>query len=144
MTKRVVILYSQSDHFSRAVEAMQSALPDATLTALLPTGRDDLKNALPERVEVVETPAQALAVIRQLRALDADALCVLYPSPRLRVLAALSGARVRACCGEDGKLRPLDGGLFSVLASLASQRLRGEVRYAWLWLFVRITRAPRP
>ena len=144
MSGRGVILYSQSDHFDKAVEAMRAMHPDATLTVLIPAGREDLT---PDGAEAIELPdsggalARGRAIIRQLRALDADVLCVLYPSPNLRVLAALSGAQTRYWCGEDGKLRPLDERLPGVLANLAWQRFRGEVRYAWRWLVVRLTRA---
>jgi len=146
MSKRVLLLYSQSDHFPRAVEAMRAAHPDTTLTVLLPAGRDDLETGLPAGVESVALPAaggmlgQVRGIVRAMRSMSADALCVLYPSPNLRILAAMSGARERCWCGEDGKLRPLDETIARVLAALAWQRLRGELRYAWLWVLVRCTR----
>jgi len=147
MSGRVVLLYSQSDHFLIAVEAMRAAHPDASLAVLLPSNRGDLKELLPEGVEAVELPAagsvfsQGRSVVQQLRAMNAGALCVLYKSPNLRLLAAMSGARSRCWCGEDGKLRALDESLAAVLAALTWQRLRGEAQYAWRWATIRLTRA---
>lgn len=146
MTTRAVVLYSQSDHFRKALEAVRVAYADADLAALIPGGRDDLRA---DGIACIPIPTagnalrHAVAIVRTLRAHRPDTLCVLYPSPNLRILAAMSGARSRVWCGEDGKLRPLDESLPGVVLDLVRTRITGELRYAWLWLFVRLTRASR-
>lgn len=150
MNGPIVVLHSPSEHFATANATAGAYLIGAHVIALVPPGRPDLEAMLPAgtTAEVLAMPArsgrirQGLATLRALRRLRPAMLCVLYPSPALRVVAALSGARERYWCGEDGRLRPLNGHIVSVLAGLAWQRIRGEWRYAWRWCVVHGTRVP--
>ena len=144
--KRMAVFYSAGAHFTRALETLRAQEPGAHITAIVPRGHPaaDAARGLVDRVEITECPAYSprdwaacFRLVRGIRAARYDGFAVLYDSPQLRMLAALSGARARAWLTASGERFPLAGGVTAVSFSLAFCRLRGLLAYAGMWLAVR-------
>ncbi len=144
--KRMAVFYSAGAHFTRALEALRAQDPGAHITAIVPRGHPaaDAARGVADRVEITECPvysprdwAACFRLVRGMRAARYDGFFVLYDSPRLKMLAALSGARARAFLTASGECFPLAGGVASVSFLLALCRLWGFFAYAGMWLAVR-------
>ena len=141
--KHIAVLYSRGPHFIRALQVLRKVHSGATLTAIVPAEYDD-KEALEGLADaVVTTSSGAVEVLRTIRNGRYDVFVVLFASPKLRLLASLSGARERMCCEPDGHRSPLVESPFGVVAAIGLARLRGHLTYARLWIIVRILRVKK-
>jgi len=138
--KHIAVLYSRGPHFTRALQALRKTHPGATLTAIVPAEYGN-KEALDGVADaVVATSGGAMEVLRTIRNGRYDVFVVLFDSPKLRLLASLSGARECMCCETDGYLTPLVESPPGVVVSIGLARLRGHITYVRLWILVRILR----
>lgn len=145
------IFYSYGPHFIRTVRSLRADSPEARITAFVPAefpagllgGLDVVLAPILGNPAERRSPGVLLSIVRAIRRQRLDVFVVLFDSPRLRLLAALSGARERQCCLVDGRTLPvrvtIAGNVFRTLGG----RLRGQFRYARIWLSVHLTRVGR-
>jgi hypothetical protein len=136
--ERVAVFYSRGPHFARAIRAVQRDFPETEVLALMPPSAAATDHAsIPEGIATVAAPQGAFAVLRFLRAEKFDGLVVMFPSPRLRLLAALSKARQRWVCGPDGRVLHLEESASAVLRERILSRISGTLLFLRLWFAVR-------
>ena len=134
---RICALYSHGPHYARVLRHLRRAYPDAVITALVPPGfpNEPLEGLAHKRLDL---PAKAArrrgfaalrAILPVIRRGRYDLFVVMFDSFRLRLLAALSGARERRCFTADGRFIPLRLSLARLLAGTAWRNLRGRVTY---------------
>ena len=142
--KRIGLFYSLGPHFVRALRQVRAAHPHARITAIVPPGFPKAMLEHADNVLTVPPPPHGLrnaaALVRVLREQRFDRLVVLFDSPRLRVLARLSGARERWCCGPDGRHAALEGGILGTLLRGLGRKIRGHLTWARIWLEIRLAR----
>lgn len=134
--ERICAVYSRGPHFVRMLKRLRAEYPDEILVAALPTtfpvqaiaGLADETLALPPAPKAGAV-RHALHTIGLLRKARCSHIVIMFDSPRLNILARLSGASKRWCYPVDGRLKPLTQPLFRVLAAPAWLRLRGEMDY---------------
>lgn len=140
--RKVCALYSAGAHYPLVLRRLREAYPDAEITALVPPEYPVPEEGLPgaDRVERLAGRGlrDAAAALRQVRGGAFDVFAVMFDSPRLRMLAALSGARERAWCTPGGRLVPLTGSAPRVALGEAARLMRGHVVFGALWALVRV------
>jgi len=146
------LFYSYGPHFIKTARALRAEHPQARITAFLPRAFpvDMLSDLEIEALPVLPDPgehrslAALYAIVRAIRAQRVDIFVVLFDSPRLRLLSALSGAGERQCRLVDGRRIPVRftfaGGLMHTLLS----RIVGHARYVRIWIEVQVTRVGVP
>lgn len=145
--KRICAYYSRGDHFPRLLDGLRARFPHAELTALVPPGypvSDELRAkvgniVLAERSHY--SPRELLAVARLLQTIRAgqyDLFVVMFDSPQLMLLSALSGCPERACVDRAGRYLPISGSFIGILSRLVASNLWGRAFFAYLWAIVRI------
>ncbi|MBI2425944.1 MAG: hypothetical protein HYV27_24180 [Candidatus Hydrogenedentes bacterium] len=138
---RIGVFYSHGPHFLRVLKQVRQKQPGATLIAFVPHTfpAQYLEGIVSEVHRTAGTrPAAALKTLRQLRAARLDEFIVMFDSPRLQLLAALSGAPTRACHTVDGRQRPINFQVIRPLLRWATRRIRGQFTY---WRIRRIVRS---
>jgi len=146
--ERICAFYSRGPHFARMLRKLRERWPNATIVALVPpTFRVEMLPKEADEAEITTTGkrgARAVtAVCRQIQAGNYDVLVVMFDSPRLRLLAALSGVQKRYCCTVDGRLFHIRLAPFSLLFGTLWRRLRGEFTYRCVRYVVRHRRVPK-
>lgn len=146
------LFYSYGPHFIKTARALRAEYPKARITAFLPREFPvGLLSGLDiESLQVLPTPgahrslAGLYTLVRTIRAYRLDLFVILFNSPRLRLLSSLSGAAERQCRLVDGRRVPvrftLAGGALHTLRT----RIGGHLRYARIWIEVRLTRVGVP
>lgn len=139
-TLRIGVLYSRGPHFTRALQQLREAHPQARITAIVPP--EYPREALQTLADTVVVSAQnaqagrslktAVSVVRQIRAGRFDRFVVMFDSLRLRLLAAASGATERACHTADGRILSLSRNPMPALARACARNVRGRCRYAYI------------
>ncbi|HDP35382.1 MAG TPA: hypothetical protein ENN29_09765 [Candidatus Hydrogenedentes bacterium] len=145
--KQVGVMYSYGPHFLKAVESAANNFPDATITALVPTNypAERLTSYGAQIRCCVPEPGAARSVGAVIRTLCAvrrgkyDVFVVLFPSVKLRVLAAASGAARRYCFGLDNNLAELKGNPMRILCEQVARRIKGQLLYWKIWMHIRLT-----
>lgn len=143
--ERVCAYYSRGPHFARNLKVLRQRHPDSDITAIIPP--DYPAASLEGLADTVEPVGLASDGRRDLRALIRlarhirrgryDLFVVMFDSPKLRLLASLSGARRRECLTIDGRRFPVR---FAPLAQALGglwRRSRGHLTYARIWFVVR-------
>lgn len=151
---RIGLFYSLGPHFLRTLGRLKADYPGAAVTVMIPPGyplsdkERDLVDTFVETELTHYSPKNAgpcLRLLRQIRGERYDLFVVMFESPQLRTLSALSGARQRACCLPGGHLVPLNSSLLRVLADECMRRIWGRIAYAGIWLAIRVLPVrPRP
>jgi len=132
-TRPVLVFYSPGPHFSKAVASARERFPGARCIAIVPPGF-----AASHAADEVRVRPGLLPLTPFLRGFGAAAMVVMFASPKLRVLAALSGAQDIVHVGPDGRARPLPRSLWRNLAIILHEKLRGHLTYGWIWLYIRL------
>ncbi|HNR31308.1 MAG TPA: hypothetical protein PKI11_10500 [Candidatus Hydrogenedentes bacterium] len=142
--KRICAFYSRGPHFMRLLAFLREREPQAHITAVVPPGYP--KALLGNRADAVIETAKAqyaardLAGIRDLlrtiRAGRFDEFVVMFDSPRLRLLAAFTGAARRSVFTVDGRCLPLTVSPVAVLVSWLYRSLRGRLTFAYIYCVV--------
>jgi hypothetical protein len=73
-----------------------------------------------------------LRLVRSLRAARYDQFVVMFDSPKLRLLAGLSGARECRCHTVDGRVLPVRMAPLRTLLDTLARNLRGRIAYAYI------------
>jgi len=138
--QRVGVMYSDGPHFEQAIDAARRRFTNAHVVALVP------ERLFPTTMgdnadEVATAGSSARDVFKAVRQQQFDGFVILFDSPRLRLLSALSGAGVRYWCDTAGELHASRGGATRIAADFLAMRLRGRLMYMWLYVAVRLFRA---
>jgi len=151
--KRICAYYSTGPHFRRMLERLRQDSPDAVIAAWIPPGLplSDAERSLTDEVVVTElahySPRNVRAcarLVKQIRAKRFDVFSVMFQSPQLSVLAALSGARECVYITPRGQRIVISRSVARVAATWLTENVRGRMRYAWIWLAVRLFKTHLP
>ncbi len=132
--------YSRGPHFRRVLQELRTAYPDARLIALLPPGYPsavirDLVDAY-EFTQHKQYRGRQIGALyrlrRQIRQHRPDLFVVMFDSPRLRLLGALTGIRERYCISSRGHWRLLRVSPHHQAFSSLLSRIAGTLRYHWV------------
>lgn len=129
----VCALYSRGPHFTRLIAQVRKVTPFARVIALVPPNypADHLEDLADEVVTV--GPARGLAGLRavreRVRLAKADALVVMFDSPRLRMLAKVCPVRYRYCYTIDGRFFPVRMTLVRQTIESVTRAIRGRLTY---------------
>ena len=134
--ERICAFYSKGPHFVRMLKRLRAEYPDEIIVAAIPStfpfdvieGLADETFRFPEAADSAST-AGSLQVVRELRRTKCSHVVVMFDSPRLNLLARLSGASKRWCYSVDGRLRPLSQPLTRLILAPAWLRLCGQLDY---------------
>lgn len=134
--ERIGAFYSKGPHFVRMLKRLRAEYPDETIVAALPAdfpsgvieglADETLRFPVPEEGASM---SRALGIVRALRRARCSHIVVMFDSPRLNLLARMSGASKRWCFPADGRLRPLAQPLPRLLLAPAWLRLCGQMDY---------------
>jgi hypothetical protein len=129
----ICALYSRGPHFSRVLNHLRKTAPQARIIALVPaTYPDDYLEGLADEVVTLQATSGVAGlkeVRRKVKAGGADALVVMFDSPRLRLLARLCPVRQRWCYTIDGRFFPVRLALFRQVLQAIVRRIRGYLLY---------------
>ena len=136
----ICAFYSRGPHFLRMLKFLRALHPAARITAVVPPSFP-AEAALGIANQVIKTQhaqwslrqqRELRKLVRVLREGHYDLFVTMFDSPKLRVLAALSGAPIRQCYTIDGRYLPLRLALGRQLLSTLTRNLRGRLLYAYL------------
>lgn len=144
---QVALFYSKGPHFTDGLQRLRAMYPEAELAAIIPRGvqlsEEELE--LIQSVVQAESARYALAEARKLlhllgeiRRARYDLFAVMFPSPKLRLLAAFSRAANRACIHPKGRIERLSKGPLGILADETARRIKGWLVYLKIWVIVRV------
>lgn len=139
-TERICAFYSHGPHFRRLLRYLRHKHPEAHVTALIPP--DYPERHIEQEADAVErtshtregmgTPRAFLGLMGQIRRGNYDRFVVMFNSPRLRVLAAMTGVPERRYYDVNGRYQKIRIGLVTTLASALWRNLRGRVTHAYI------------
>jgi len=138
--ERICAFYSQGPHYVRLLRCLRENYPNAVLVAAIPaTFPFDVIGGLVN--ETIRLPdgeergriSQGWQVLRRLRQARCAQIVVMFDSPRLHLLSALSGARQRRCFTVDGRFYRLRAGFTALLADALARPIRGRWNYLMAW-----------
>ena len=139
------VFASKGRAVSHALRQARDLDPGARICAVLPPStRADEAEPLADEVLALEAraaltnPGACLRLIRQLRAKRFDRFLILFPSPRLQTLAALSGAKECLWLNPRGKPIAVPRSLAMVLLRTLAATIFGRLLYAALWATIRL------
>ncbi len=147
----ITVFYSSGVHFLRTARALRQRHEAAAITAFVPKDfPEELLSSLNIRcLPLLPNPSQkrslkhVATILRAIRGMRPDVFIVLFDSPKLRTLAALSGAGERLCYHPDGRITPMRWSFAGFLARSFMQAFRGRLRYTYIWCHVHFTRVDR-
>jgi len=134
--ERICAFYSKGPHFVRMLKRLREAYPGETLIAAIPASFPfpaieplvDETVRLPEAGSVAEL-RRYWAIVRRLRRARCSHIVVMFDSPRLNLLARLSGTGRGWYYSVDGRLQVLGQSLPGLLLVPLAQRIRGELAF---------------
>lgn len=149
--KRICAFYSHGPHYRRMLRFLRERHPAASIIALVPPSypQDFLTGEADEIVTTAQTQyaSRDIAAVRHLLRLirggGYDLFVVMFDSPRLRVLSALTGIDERYCYLADGRYTPVRLSLMRAAADVLWRNVRGRIMYARIWLNVRFRHVER-
>lgn len=134
--ERICAFYSKGPHFVRMLKRLRAEYPDEIIVAALPADFpfDVIEGLVDETLRIPvaaggTSTAGSLRVVRELRKTKCSHIVVMFDSPRLNLLARLSGASKRWCFSVDGRLRPLSQSLMRLILAPVWLRLCGQMDY---------------
>lgn len=150
MTKQphIGLLYSYGPHFVKTARALRERYPEADIVAFVP---ESFPVSLLEDVSIScrslladnahrRAVKKIVALVRAIRRERLDIFVVLFNSPRLQLLSAISGSKERRCRLVDGREFEVHLTLLSSLVHTLVSSVVGRWRYARIWLNVHCTR----
>ena len=144
---KVCAFYSKGRTYLDVLQCVRQGYPEARVSAIIPARYPISREETVLVDEVVETERTRyslreirplIRLVRQIRAGHFDAFVVMFDSPRLRILSALSGARQHLYCRMDGEFVPLRSSIPGTLLDVLVRAIRGRATYAYIWLIVRL------
>jgi len=138
--KRICALYRHGPHYIQMLRYLREHWPEARITAMTPPGypQEALEDLADEVLEMGRSTYRlrdllALpALLRQIKAGRYDLFVVMFDSPKLRMLAALTRIPRRACYTIDGRYFPLELRLIRFVADYLYRNIRGRITYAYI------------
>lgn len=134
---RICAYYSAGPHFVRMLRNLREHYPEATLVAAIPPDFpfDVIGGLVDETIRLPESRSvrDGWTTVSQLRRAQCGQIIVMFDSPRLNMLARLSGARVRGCFTVDGRFYHLERRIGRIIASEAWCRISGQWHYLQAW-----------
>ena len=149
---RFAVFHSPGHDLRPVLDALREVRQDAEITLWIPKGHKlpEAISALADAVAETELPHYSprhvracLRLIRGLRAQRYNAFTVLFDSPQLRLLAALSGASQCWLATGDGRLTALPVNPLRVLAEETLRGIAGRLTYLRVWISVHFFPARR-
>ena len=143
---KICAFHSQGQSFFRILEVLRQQYSDADITAMVPAGYpvSEEERSLVNNVFEMELPEYSprdvgpcIRLVRDIRKRRFDKFIVMFPSPQLQIMAALSGARDADYLMVDGRSFELFTSIFKVLFKLTSAVIKGHLRYLAIWANVR-------
>lgn len=148
--ERICAFYSKGPHYVRMLKRLRAEYPGETLIAAIPTGFpfSVIEPLVDETIRMPEagegTPIRrAVGTLLRLRRARCTHIVVMFDSPRLNLLARLSGTGRGWLYSVDGRLCALERPLLALVITPVVPRVRGE----WAYLRARLgtsRRAKRP
>jgi hypothetical protein len=144
---RVCAFYSKGRSFLDVLDRVRAAYPGAHVTAMAPAtyAMPEAERMAADDVIVTEqarysmgSPGPFFRLMRQIRRERFDVFVITFDSPRLRILAALSGAARCAYCSMDRQVVPIGPTVPGTLAATLARNVWGRLAYRWIWLAVRL------
>lgn len=137
---RLCAFYSRGPHFQRMLTNLRLQYPEAEIHAVVPPSfpvelLKDLANEVLQTEQTqwsLRSPGALARLVGLLRRGNYDLFVVMFDSPKLRVLAALSGARTRQHFTIDGRMLPLRLALLRQFFGSLQRNVRGRLLYAYL------------
>ena len=144
----IAVFYSRGPHYLRALRYLRANTPDADITAIVPPGypREALSEVPDHCVETGRKtnslihPVALIRLCRMVRARRFELFVVLFPSLKLRLLAAASGARHTYCYGPDGRFLPLHFAPGKFMLDWIWRRILGHWTFLRIWCVVHFQR----
>lgn len=133
--ERICAFYSKGPQFVRMLKRLRAEYPDEIIVAAIPAEFpfSAIEGLADETIRFPEAGGASLSanlrVVRALRQSRSSHIVVMFDSPRLNLVARLSGASKRWCFSVDGRLRPLSQPLAHVILAPTWLRLCGQVDY---------------
>ena len=126
--ERICAFYSKGPHFVRMMRRLRDEYPGETIVAAIPAGYPfpAIETLADETVRLPEG-AGPWTVLRRLRRARCSHMVVMFDSPRLNLLARMSGCGCRWCYSVDGQLQLLNRSLPGLLIRAALLRVSGEL-----------------
>ncbi|MCF6286753.1 MAG: hypothetical protein L3K26_16395 [Candidatus Hydrogenedentes bacterium] len=139
-TDRICAFYSSGPHYVRMLRCLRENCPDATLVAAIPASFpfDAIDDLVDETVRLPDRKASrdlrgGYFALRSIRQAQCTQIVVMFDSPRLNLLSALSGTRDRHCFTVDGRFYRLNKKTAVLVASTTLRRLRGQWNFLCAW-----------
>jgi hypothetical protein len=150
---RIGVFYSKGRTYLDVLRSLREEDPGAHVCAIVPAeypvSRDE--SSLADEVIRIERSRYSWRdirplrrLMRQIRAARLDAFVILFDSPRLRILAALSGAKRCAYCTMDRRLVEVRPSVAATLANVVIRTIWGRLVYTGIWLAVHLLHVPSP
>ncbi|NIA13208.1 MAG: hypothetical protein GWP08_03945 [Nitrospiraceae bacterium] len=150
--RHIGVFHSKGRNFAEVLRRLREQEPEARICAIVPYGYPVGREELAHADEVVETEkaqysirdvAGLCGLVTQLRGARFDRFVILFDSPRLRILSALSRARQCAHIALDGRLVSIRPSIAGTIADIVLRHIRGRMLYAWIWIIVHTRRVGR-
>jgi len=147
--RRVCVFYSKGRNYLDVLRRVRAEYGKAELTAMTPPNYrlSHQEVAVADAVETTERAAYSakdpkpfLRLVGRIRNARYDVFVITFDSTRLRILAALSGAKQCAWCSLDGQIVRIRPTVVGALASAGARNVGGRLVYAWLWAYVRLAK----
>lgn len=141
----VGVFYSAGRDLGAVMRQVAARYPDGRITLLLPPELAEARRDADASTETITMrPVRSIGdlvrLARLLRRHRFSDFITCYPSRRLRLLAAISGARRCAAVDEQGRWTPLSASLPLALLRAACNEVRGHVAWLWVGIVVRFQR----
>lgn len=134
--ERICALYSAGPHFVRMLKRLREEYPGETLIAAIPTGYPFrvIESLVDETIRVpepgeVSSLRRVVATVTRLRRARCTHIVVMFDSPRLNLLARMSGTGRGWLYSVDGRLQVLQRSAIAMCLLPLVQRARGELAY---------------
>ena len=148
--KRICAYYSVGTHYRLMLERLRQDHPDAVVAAWIPPGLTltDTERSIADEIVVTErahfSPANVgacVCLVRRIRSMRFDVFAVMFDSPQLQTLGALSGAKECIYIAPRGHRVPAPTSVIRVAAVWMGRNLWGRLVYVAIWLAVRVLKS---
>lgn len=145
-----ICVFRSPDHDSahplaKALSYLRRCHPGAVIDVLLPEGADEGRTHGASTVHYYRHAGLTTvwSLLRRLRVSRYDLFVVLFPSSKLRLLAASCGAARKAVLLQNGRLVPLTDSLPRAFFRESFLMARGRTKYWRAWLSVHVRHVSR-
>lgn len=145
--ERIGVFFNKGRNLTDVLRAVRKEHPAAHICAIVPKSYSATEQelALVQETAYVERARYGLGdmggfvrLIGQIRKQRYDVFVIMFDTPKVRLLGAVSGARAVWYCRLDGRLVPISKSILGILGSVIARRTVGGVVYGGAWLAVRL------